>query len=59
MCLSMTVIKCTKQQLNNIWSSVHEKVKQHLGWVEKNVEEKRCFFKKIVLCANNKILCTL
>ena len=51
MCLSMTVIKCTKQQLNNIWSSVHEKVKQHLGWVEKKVEEKRCFLKK------NSVMC--
>ena len=24
-----------KQHLSNIWSSIHEKVKQHWGWVEK------------------------
>ena len=46
MCLSMTVIKCTKQQLNNIWSSVHEKVKQHLGWVEKKSWRKALLFLK-------------
>ena len=26
---------CIKQHLSNIWSSVHEKFKQHWGWVEK------------------------
>ena len=26
---------CIKQQLSNIWSSIHEKVKQHWGWVGK------------------------
>ena len=31
----MMVVICTKQHLSNIWSSVHEKVKQHWGWVEK------------------------
>ena len=30
----MMVVICTKQHLSNIWSSVHEKVKQHWGWVE-------------------------
>ena len=34
-CLSMIMIICIKQYLINIWSSIHEKVKQHLGWVEK------------------------
>ena len=24
-----------KQHLRNIWNSIHEKVKQHWGWVEK------------------------
>lgn len=24
-----------KQHLSNIWTSVHEKVKQYQGWVEK------------------------
>ena len=27
-----------KQHLSNIWGSIHEKVKQHLSWIEK----KRC-----------------
>ena len=31
MCLSTMMITCIKQHLNNIWSSVHEKVKQHWG----------------------------
>ena len=26
-----------KQHLSNIWSSIHKKVKQHWGWVEKSV----------------------
>ena len=37
-CLSMMLFVCIKQQLSNIWSSIHEKVKQHWGWVGK----KRC-----------------
>ena len=34
-CLSMMILICIKQHLSNIWSSIHEKVKQHWGWVEK------------------------
>ena len=34
-CLSMMIVICIKQHLSNIWISVHEKVKQHWGWVEK------------------------
>ena len=34
-----------KQYLSNIWSSIHEKVKQHWGWVE----EKRCLWRKRVI----------
>ena len=34
-CLIMIVLICIKQHLSNIWSSIHEKVKQHWGWVEK------------------------
>ena len=37
-CLTMIMLICIKQHLNNIGSSAHEKVKQHWGWVEK----KRC-----------------
>ena len=35
--LSIIMIICIKQHLSNIWSSIHEKVKQHWGWVEKSV----------------------
>ena len=37
----MMMIICIKQPLSNIWSSVHEKVKQHWGWVENNVAYKK------------------
>ena len=33
--LSTMMLLCIKKHLSNIWSSVHEKVKQHWGWVEK------------------------
>ena len=35
MWLSMMMLICIKQHLSNILSSIHEKVKQHWGWVEK------------------------
>ena len=38
LCLSKMMVICIKQHLSNIWSSIHEEVKQHWGWVEK----KRC-----------------
>ena len=31
-----------KQQTSNLWSSIHEKVKQHWDWVEKE----GCLYKK-------------
>ena len=34
-CLSVMMTICNKQQLSNIWSWIHEKVKQHWNWVEK------------------------
>ena len=34
-CLIIIMLLCTKQHLSNIWSSIHEKVKQHWGWVQK------------------------
>ena len=34
--LSMIMITCIKKHLSNISSSIHEKAKQHCGWVEKN-----------------------
>ena len=39
-CLSIMMVICIKQHLRNIWSSIHEKVKQHWGWVEKSVAYK-------------------
>ena len=33
--LIMMMLICTKQHVSNTWSSIHEKVKQHWGWVEK------------------------
>ena len=36
-CLSTMVVMSNKQQLGNIWSWIHEKVKQHWGLVEKSV----------------------
>ena len=41
-CLTMVMLVCIKQHLSNIWSSIHGKVKQHWGWVEK----KCCLLKK-------------
>ena len=38
----MMMVICIKQHLSNIWSSIHEKVKQRGAWVEK----KCCFFLK-------------
>ena len=34
-CLGVMVLICVKQHLSNTWSSNHEKVKQHSGWIEK------------------------
>ena len=36
--LFMMMLMCVKHHLSKIWSSIHEKVKQHWGWVGK----KRC-----------------
>ena len=33
--LSIMMAISIKQHLNNVWSSMHEKVKQDWGWVEK------------------------
>ena len=32
----MIMLIGTKQHPSNIWGSIHEKVKQHWGWVEKS-----------------------
>ena len=44
-CLRMIMLTCTKQHLSNIWTSIHEKVKQYRGLVEKSVA-----YKKRVYC---------
>ena len=36
-CLGILMVIYIKQYLSNIWRSVHEKVKQYWGWVEKSV----------------------
>ena len=40
-----------KQYVSNIWRSIHEKVKQHWGWVEKKVclLKKRCLQKALLI----------
>ena len=56
-CRSMMMLICIKQHLSNTWSPVHEKVKQHWGWVEKSIAYKktarvRCKFNTITLLQN-------
>ena len=43
-CLGKTKFICNKQQLSNIWGSIHQKIKQHWGWVENNalITNKAC-----------------
>ena len=36
-CFSVMMLICIKQHLSNTWSSIHEKVKQQWGIVEKKV----------------------
>ena len=40
-CLSMMIRICTKQHLNNIWISTHEKDMHYWSWVEKSVAYKK------------------
>ena len=36
------MVICIKQHVSNIWNSIHEKVKEHWGWVEvKNIVYKK------------------
>ena len=34
-CINVMVATCAKQHLSNVWSSIHEKVKQNGRWFEK------------------------
>ena len=40
------MVICIKQHLNNIWGSIHEKVKQYWGWVEKSIAYKKSVYIK-------------
>ena len=70
-CLSIIMTMCIKQHLRNIWRSVHEKVKQHWGWLKKSVaykisassifliwsrKQKQLFMKVILMYLNQFIL---
>ena len=33
--LSIMMLICIKQQVSKIWNSIHNELKQHLGWDEK------------------------
>ena len=45
MLLSIMIVICIKKHPSNIWSSVHENVKQHWDWVKKRVAYKKaCTF---------------
>ena len=41
MCLSMIMVICIKQQLNTIWSTIHEKLSNTKGELEKSVAYKK------------------
>ena len=40
-CVSVRSWLCNKQDLSNIWSWIHEKVKQHWGSIEKSCSSKK------------------
>ena len=48
MCLSIMMFVCIKQHLSNVWSWIHEKVKQHWGSVEKSVAYKKVYIQSSV-----------
>ena len=56
----MMIVTCIKQHLSNIWSPIHEKVKQRWGWVEKSVaykKKKACSTKqKVLFSLVNRVL---
>ena len=45
--LSLMTVICIKQHLSNILSSIHEKVKQNWGWVEKRIAYKKSVYTAI------------
>ena len=48
MCLGIMMVIFIKKHLRYIWNSIHEKVKQHWGWVEKSIAcKKSVYFESI------------
>ena len=47
--INVSVWWCIKQYLSKIWSSIHEKVKQHWVWVEKCIAYKKKHSSKNIL----------
>ena len=52
LCLSMMTVICIKQYLSNIWSSIHEQVKEQWDWLEK----KRCLYKIACILLSKKLI---
>ena len=40
---------CIKLHLGNIWSSIHEKVKQYWGWVDMNLAYEKSVYLEIAV----------
>ena len=38
MCVTIMIVRCNKQHLSNMFSPLHETVKQHCACVEKSVD---------------------
>ena len=43
-CVSIMMVIFTKQHLSSIWSSFHENVNQHWGWVEERIAYKKSVY---------------
>ena len=59
-CLNIMLLICIKQHLKIMWSSIHEKVRQHWRWIEKCVAyKKRCVLFKAKPFLNKQTLLSL
>ena len=54
LCIKMVI--CIKQHLSNIWSSIHEKIKQPWVWVKKRVAYKKSVNCVFSYCQNVSIV---
>ena len=43
------MVICIKQHLSNIWGSIHEKIKQRWGCVEKNAADKKTVYSTFIM----------